>query len=56
MARSLRMPPLHVLPEGPRRAFVDELHEYFRAAKRPTLREVSDLIRDDDELPGTASK
>ena len=56
MARSLRMPSLQVLPNGPRRRFVDELHEYYRAAKRPTLREVSELIRNDDELRGTASK
>lgn len=56
MARSLRMPPLHVLPKGPRREFVEELHGYFRAAKRPTLRVISELIRNDHDLAGTASK
>ena len=56
MARTLRMPPLQLLRNGARRTFVEELHLHYRAAKRPTLREVSDLIRADDELRGTASK
>lgn len=56
MARSLRMPPTHVLPKGPRRDFVEELFEQYRAAKRPTLREISERIRGDDELAGTASR
>jgi hypothetical protein len=55
MARSLRMPSTHVLPKGPRRDFVEELFEHYRAAKRPTLREISERIRD-DELAGTASR
>jgi len=55
MARSLRMPAPHVL-QGLRREFVEKLFEYYRAAKRPMLREISGLIREDDELVGTASR
>ena len=50
------MPSTQVLRQGPRRRFVEELHEHYRAAKRPTLREISDVIRDGDELAGTASR
>lgn len=44
MARIIRMPPLHELPRGARRDFVEELRVYYRAAGRPPLREVSRRI------------
>lgn len=56
MPRSIRMPSLAELPDGPRRKFVVELFEYFRAARRPPLREISDRITANDELAGTASR
>lgn len=49
------MPPKAVLPEGPRRAFVEELFTHYREAGRPTLRQIESWIRDNDDLPGTAS-
>jgi hypothetical protein len=36
--------PKNELPEGPRRDFVEELRRYYRAAGRPPLRHVSNLI------------
>jgi hypothetical protein len=54
MAHALRFP--NDLPVGPRRTFVVELHKHYKAARRPTLREISDLIRADDELRGTAGR
>jgi hypothetical protein len=44
MARIIRMPSKDELPEGPRREFVDELRRYYRAAGRPPLRRVSNLL------------
>jgi len=44
MARIIKMPPQAELPEGPRRAFVEEIRRYYRAAGRPPLRHVSKLI------------
>jgi hypothetical protein len=44
MARIIKMPPKDELPGGPRREFVEELRRYYRAAGRPPLRHVSNLI------------
>ena len=44
MARIMRMPPKSDLPDGPHREFVEELRRYYRAAGRPSLREVSRAI------------
>jgi hypothetical protein len=44
MARIMRMPPQSDLPDGPHRKFVEELRRYYRAAGRPSLREVSQAI------------
>ena len=49
------MPSKDVLPEGPRRAFVEELFTHYREAGRPTLRQIESWIRDNEDLPGTAS-
>jgi hypothetical protein len=54
----LRMPPKTQLPEGPHRAFVEELFSHYREAGRPPLRTISDWIksnRDVRDLSGTAS-
>jgi hypothetical protein len=55
----IRMPAQHELPAGPRRRFVEELHDHYRAARRPSLRVISDRIKeraDDLNLAGTASR
>ncbi len=55
----IRVPAKHELPAGPRRRFVEELHDHYRAARRPPLRVISDRIKeraDDLELAGTASR
>ena len=44
MARIMRMPPKSDLPDGPHRDFVEELRRYYRAAGRPSLRQVSRAI------------
>ena len=44
MARIMRMPSKSELPDGPHRYFVEELRRYYRAAGRPSLREVSRAI------------
>jgi hypothetical protein len=54
----LRMPPEADLPAGPLREFVEELFVHYRAADRPTLREIAQWINDHAEshdLRGTAS-
>jgi hypothetical protein len=54
----LRMPTKIQMPEGPHRAFVEELFMYYREAGRPPLRTISDWIRnnaDEKNLKGTAS-
>lgn len=56
MPATVRMPSTKELPDGPRRAFVEELFHLFRAARRPTLREISDRILNDEEQKGTASR
>lgn len=59
MPSIIRMPTKRELPEGPRRRFVEELHDHYRAARRPALRVISDRIKeraDDLELAGTASR
>ena len=50
MARIMRMPPKSELPEGPHRAFVEELRRYYRAASHPPLRQVSRAIEGRDDL------
>jgi hypothetical protein len=50
MARIIRMPPLSELPRGARRDFVEELRQYYRAADRPPLREVSRRIEGRPDL------
>jgi hypothetical protein len=44
MARIMRMPPESELHEGPHRDFVWELRRYYRAAGRPSLRQVSRAV------------
>ena len=56
MAPTLRMPSLQDLPRGPRRDLVEELFIHFRAAKRPTLREIDEAIKADDDFKATASR
>jgi hypothetical protein len=48
------MPDEGELPDGAVREFVGLLFFFYRQARRPTLREISDGIRR-SELPGTAS-
>lgn len=48
------MPSEAELPKGPRRDFVAGLFELYRAARRPTLQEISSAISR-AEVPGTAS-
>jgi hypothetical protein len=50
----MRKPSPEELPPGYVRDFVDLLFYFYQAAHRPTLRQISDRIRNDD-LPGTAS-
>jgi hypothetical protein len=54
MARTMRIPSEADLPTGTVRDFVELLFNFYRSARRPTLREISDRIRK-SELPGTAS-
>ncbi|MEU0221216.1 hypothetical protein ABZ281_42095 [Streptomyces sp. NPDC006265] len=44
MGRVLRMPGEEQLAPGPRREFVEALFTYYRAASRPTLRKIAELI------------
>lgn len=55
MPKHLSMPSLTELPEGPRRAFVENLFGYLMRANRPTLREISSRINERNDLPGDAS-
>lgn len=55
MGQDIRMPSERELPDGARRAFVEELFEHYRAANRPTLREIHDVVvkaRDELDLKG----
>jgi hypothetical protein len=54
MARTLRMPDEAELPDGTIRDFVDLLFFFYKEAHRPTLREISERIRQSGH-PGTAS-
>jgi hypothetical protein len=56
MPATVRIPSMSEVPPGPRRDFVEELFNLFRPARRPSLREISDRIQKDEELPGTASR
>lgn len=51
----LRLPSRTELPDGPRRAFVEELFVHYREAGRPQLRVIANWIKDNDELSGSAS-
>lgn len=44
MARTIPMPSISELPKGAKRDFVEELRRYYRAADRPPLRRVSEMI------------
>lgn len=48
MARVMRMPSEADLPPGTKRDVVELLFELYRAARRPTLREISRKISDGD--------
>jgi hypothetical protein len=50
VARTIPMPSIEELPDGPRREFVKELRRYYRVA-RPTLREISRAVDAHDD-PG----
>ncbi|MFJ2575222.1 hypothetical protein [Kitasatospora aureofaciens] len=53
------MPSVSDLPEGPVRRFAEELHLHYRAARRPTLRTISEKVHElglEDPSLGTASK
>ena len=54
MSRTLRIPDEAELPSGTVRDFVELLFYFYRTARRPTLRAISEWIRKND-LPGTAS-
>ncbi len=54
MVRTVRMPSEADLPPGTVRDLVELLFYFYRAARRPTLRKISDTIRDGD-FDGTAS-
>ncbi|WP_125618698.1 helix-turn-helix domain-containing protein [Actinomadura sp. WAC 06369] len=55
MARPMQMPPKADLPEGPHRAFVELLFDYYRRARRPTLEKICTQIQSKDRA-GTASR
>jgi hypothetical protein len=50
------MPSERELPRGRRRDFVEELFDHYRAAHRPTLREISDRIAANEDLTGMTSR
>ena len=55
MAQIIRLPSETVLPRSAWRDFVELLHNHYRAAHRPTLREITDQI-DREEREGAASR
>jgi hypothetical protein len=55
MARTMRFPSEAELPPGPVRDFAELLFWLYRQAHRPALRDVSEAIRRNDNLHGTAS-
>jgi hypothetical protein len=55
MGRALRMPSEADLPLGAVRDFVEEVFGLYREAHRPSVRHVSEMIRKNDDLAGTAS-
>ena len=54
MARTVRMPSEADLPPGTVRDLVELMFYFYRVARRPTLRKISDTIRNGD-YHGTAS-
>jgi len=50
MPRIMRILPIAELPDGPHRAFVEELRRYYRAAGRPSLRKVSRAVEGREDL------
>jgi len=55
MARIMRMPSEAELPEGTVRDFAGVLFWLYQKAHRPALRDISEQIRKNDSLRGTAS-
>jgi hypothetical protein len=55
MARTMHLPSEGELPAGPVRDFAELLFGLYRKAHRPALRDVSEAIRRNDDLHGTAS-
>jgi hypothetical protein len=55
VAQIIRMPNETDLPPGTVRDFAQEVFGLYREARRPTLRQVSEAIRKNDALTGTAS-
>jgi hypothetical protein len=55
MARTMHLPSESELPPGPVRQFAELLFRLYREAHRPALRDVSEAIRRNDHLQGTAS-
>jgi hypothetical protein len=55
MARTMHPPSEMDLPPGPVRDFAELLFWLYRKAHRPALRDVSEAIRRNDDLQGTAS-
>jgi hypothetical protein len=55
MARTMHLPSELDLPPGPVRDFAELLFWLYRKAHRPALRDVSEAIRRNDDLHGTAS-
>jgi hypothetical protein len=55
MARTMHLPSERELPPGPVRDFAELLFWLYRRAHRPALRDISERIRRNDDLHGTAS-
>jgi hypothetical protein len=55
MPRTLRLPGEAELPPGAGRRFAEALFRIYRAAHRPTLRQISAAISSNQHLAGTAS-
>ena len=55
MARTMHPPSEMDLPPGPVRDFAELLFWLYRRAHRPALRDISERIRRNDDLHGTAS-
>lgn len=49
------MPDREQLPPGPRRELIAAVHSMYSAAGKPSVRRISEWIRNRDDLPGTLS-